>query len=64
MLAPMAPHFASALWNGFISAPGHINQNWENDVINQKWPKVDNDYILSLYCVVCIYNNNFKCLQK
>lgn len=60
MLAPMAPHFASALWSGFISAPGRINHNWEqisweNDVINQKWPEVDSDYNLNLYCMVCIY---------
>lgn len=60
MLAPMAPHFASTLWMGFVSAPGRINQNWEqinweNDVISQKWPQVDSDYILSFYCVVCIY---------
>lgn len=60
MLAPMAPHFASALWSGFVSAPGRINKNWEqinweDDVINQKWPQVDNDYTLKLYCLVCIY---------
>jgi len=57
MLAPMAPHFASTLWSGFVSAPGRINQNWEqicweNDVIDQKWPQVDSDYVLNLYCVV------------
>lgn len=60
MLAPMAPHFASALWSGFVSAPGRINTNWEqinweNDVISQKWPQVDSDYILNFYCVVSIY---------
>lgn len=60
MLAPMAPHFASALWSGFVSAPGRINQSWEqisweDDVMKQKWPQVDEDYIFSLYCVVCIY---------
>ncbi|XP_060853600.1 leucine--tRNA ligase, mitochondrial [Rhopalosiphum padi] len=64
MLTPMAPHFASALWSGFVSAPGRINHkwdqiNWENDVINQKWPQVDSDYILNLYCVV---NNAVKCV--
>lgn len=57
----MAPHFASALWSGFVSAPGRINENceqisWEDDVINQKWPEVDNDYNLNLHCLVC--NNN------
>lgn len=55
----MAPHFASALWSGFVSASGRLNQNWEHinwdgDVINQKWPQVDNDYVLNLYCLVCI----------
>lgn len=60
MLAPMAPHFASALWSGFLSAPGRLNQNWEqisweDDVMNQKWPQVDSDYVLNLFCVVCIF---------
>lgn len=60
MLAPMAPHFASALWSGFVSAPGRLNQNWdqiswEGDVMSQKWPQVDNDYVLNLFCVVCIF---------
>jgi len=59
MLTPMAPHYASALWSGFVSAPGRINHkweqiNWENDVIDQKWPQVDDDCILNLYCVVSI----------
>lgn len=59
MLAPMAPHFASALWNGFVSTTGRLNQNWEHinwedDVINQKWPEVDIDYIFNLYCLVGI----------
>lgn len=59
MLAPMAPHFASALWNGFVSTPGRINQNWEqisweDDAVNQKWPEVDIDYSFSLYCMVSI----------
>lgn len=56
----MAPHFASALWSGFVSTPGRINENWEqinwkDDVINQKWPQVDSDYTLKLFCLVCIY---------
>lgn len=60
MLAPIAPHFASALWSGFVSVPGHINKNWEqiswnDEVINQKWPQLDSDYVLNLYCVVCTY---------
>lgn len=59
MLTPMAPHFASTLWSGFVSTPGRINQNWEQinweeNAINQKWPQVDNNYNLSLYCLVCI----------
>lgn len=53
----MAPHFASALWSGFVSAPGRINKNyeqisWEDDVIHQKWPKVDCDHIFNLNCLV------------
>jgi len=69
MLTPMAPHFTSALWSGFVSAPGRINHkweqiNWENDVIHQKWPQVDSDYILNLYCVVSIQQiqENYKYL--
>ncbi|XP_025411846.1 probable leucine--tRNA ligase, mitochondrial isoform X2 [Sipha flava] len=66
MIAPMAPHFASALWSGFVSAPGRINENWDqinwnDDVINQKWPQVDCDYTLKLYCLV---NNAVKCVLE
>lgn len=64
MLAPMAPHFASTLWAGFVSAPGRINVNWDqiswdNNVMNQKWPQVDNNYVLNLYCVVCNNKTNY-----
>ncbi|XP_050535082.1 leucine--tRNA ligase, mitochondrial [Daktulosphaira vitifoliae] len=66
MLAPMAPHFASALWSGFVTAPGRINTNWtqikwEEDVIVQSWPEVDDNYELNLYCLV---NNAIKCVLK
>lgn len=64
MLAPMAPHFASTLWSGFVSAPGRINLNWDqiswdDNVMNQKWPQVDNDFVFNLYCVVCNNENKF-----
>ncbi|XP_065209388.1 probable leucine--tRNA ligase, mitochondrial [Planococcus citri] len=51
MLAPMTPHFAATLWHGFTSAPGHLltdcdEINWNENVMKQKWPKLDKDYIL------------------
>ncbi|XP_050440263.1 leucine--tRNA ligase, mitochondrial [Adelges cooleyi] len=66
MLAPLAPHFASALWSGFITAPGRINSNWEQikwdeDVVNQSWPQVDDNFELKFYCLV---NNAVKCVLK
>lgn len=49
----MAPHFASELWSLFIRVPNRINEfskdiNWEQDVLEQSWPKIDSDYALEL----------------
>ncbi|XP_071445476.1 leucine--tRNA ligase, mitochondrial isoform X2 [Hetaerina americana] len=53
LLAPMAPHFASELWSGFVTAPGRVDPDskeidWESSVLEQNWPKVDDDYHLDL----------------
>ncbi|XP_044738626.1 probable leucine--tRNA ligase, mitochondrial, partial [Chrysoperla carnea] len=51
MLAPMAPHFASELWAGFISAPNKINNTdilWNKNVLEQLWPEVDSNYKCNL----------------
>ena len=57
MLAPMAPHFASELWSGFVSAPHRLNVstdeiNWNSNVLEQPWPCVDMNYNLELVCMV------------
>ncbi|XP_075972098.1 leucyl-tRNA synthetase, mitochondrial [Anticarsia gemmatalis] len=57
MLAPVTPHFCSELWAGFLSAPNRISSesnliNWQQDVLHQKWPTVDDHYKLSLLCKV------------
>lgn len=62
ILAPMAPHFASELWSGFVSAPNRINTsskeiNWDQGVLEQTWPEVDSDYRLELVCLVSIFRN-------
>lgn len=56
LLAPMAPHFASELWSGFVSAPNRLNNTqeilWDKTVLEQKWPEIDVDYNLDLICMV------------
>ncbi|KAJ8954021.1 hypothetical protein NQ318_004314 [Aromia moschata] len=56
MLAPMAPHFASELWSGFVSAPNRHNNSseiaWDKSVFDQTWPETDMDYNLDLICQV------------
>ncbi|XP_018325351.1 probable leucine--tRNA ligase, mitochondrial isoform X2 [Agrilus planipennis] len=56
LLAPMAPHFASELWSGFISAPNRLNSTgeilWNKTVLEQRWPEVDLSYNLDLTCQV------------
>ncbi len=53
MIAPMAPHFASELWSQFIRVPNRINNgsneiNWDSDVLEQSWPKIDANHALIL----------------
>lgn len=58
MLAPIAPHFASELWSGFLSASHRLNSNeeinWDEDVLKQKWPKIDSSYNMDIVCQVLI----------
>jgi leucyl-tRNA synthetase len=52
----MAPHFASELWSGFVSAPDRLNHSgeiaWDKSVFEQKWPTIDSVYNLDLVCKV------------
>uniref|UniRef100_A0A1Q3F4U7 leucine--tRNA ligase n=1 Tax=Culex tarsalis TaxID=7177 RepID=A0A1Q3F4U7_CULTA len=62
MLAPMAPHFASELWQQFVALPGRINPDseeirWDRGVFEQSWPVVDEEYGLDLTVKV----NGFEC---
>ncbi|XP_032528867.2 probable leucine--tRNA ligase, mitochondrial [Danaus plexippus] len=57
MLSPITPHFCSELWAGFLSAPHRLSNNidaidWNKEVLQQKWPKVDSKYPLSFLCKV------------
>lgn len=57
MLAPLAPHFASELWSGLVSAEGRVDCesnaiDWDKNVLEQNWPIVDANYELSLLCKV------------
>lgn len=59
MLSPITPHFCSELWAGFLSAPHRLSNNidsidWNKEVLQQKWPKVDSKYPLSFLCKVII----------
>ncbi|KAJ8735536.1 hypothetical protein PYW07_007156 [Mythimna separata] len=57
MLAPVTPHFCSELWAGIQSAPHRVCDtsnliDWEKNVLEQAWPKVDEHYELSFLCKV------------
>lgn len=59
MLAPVTPHFCSELWAGLQSAPHRLTESsnlidWEKGVLEQTWPKVDENYELSFLCKVSI----------
>ncbi|TMW52664.1 hypothetical protein DOY81_002243 [Sarcophaga bullata] len=62
MLAPMAPHFASELWSKFASAPNRLNNSlpelqWDQDVLSQMWPEIDQNYQLDLAIKVNGFEN-------
>lgn len=47
--APIAPLFASECWSKFVAVPNRIESNdkqfkWNENVLEQSWPKVDADY--------------------
>lgn len=57
----MAPHFTSELWSHFTRVPNRINKSsndfdWEKDVLEQSWPKIDNNYALELTFKVRTFN--------
>ena len=54
MLFPFAPMFAAEMWQGFASAPWHYPElsakyDWNKDVWEQKWPRVDDDCLMSIF---------------
>ncbi|XP_055549987.1 leucine--tRNA ligase, mitochondrial [Wyeomyia smithii] len=62
MLAPMAPHFASELWEQFVALPCRLNGSseeiqWEKGLFEQNWPVVDENFELDLTFKV----NAFEC---
>ncbi|XP_053695023.1 leucine--tRNA ligase, mitochondrial [Sabethes cyaneus] len=66
MLAPMAPHFASELWERFLALPHRLNVSseeiqWEKGLFEQNWPVVEEDYELDLTFKVNAYE---CCLVK
>lgn len=53
MLFPFAPMFAAEMWRGFASASWHYAEfdslyDWTKDVWEQKWPRIDDDFTLSI----------------
>lgn len=59
MLSPITPHFCSELWAGLVSAPGRALCaspfiSWDDNVLKQKWPIVDQNYPLSFQCKVSV----------
>ncbi|XP_039757439.1 probable leucine--tRNA ligase, mitochondrial isoform X2 [Pararge aegeria] len=57
MLSIITPHFGCELWAGMRSAPNRICDNadgidWNQEVVQQRWPIVDESYPLSLQCKV------------
>ncbi|KAK9507052.1 hypothetical protein O3M35_008876 [Rhynocoris fuscipes] len=66
MLYPMAPHFSSELWSRLQNAPGRLDLeerfiDWSKPVLQQSWPSLDPDYLLSFICKV---NNAIKAIVK
>lgn len=49
MLSPIAPHFASELWSKFAEVANRLRADedellWSKDVLEQKFPAVDDTY--------------------
>nr|CAD7260236.1 unnamed protein product [Timema shepardi] len=66
LLAPMAPHFASELWSGYVSAPHRLDTSgeilWDKGVLEQAWPQVDSNY--EGYELLCKVNGRDMCNFK
>ncbi|KAL5021562.1 hypothetical protein ScPMuIL_000717 [Solemya velum] len=49
MISPFAPHFASELWAGLADCADHESLYiWNESVLHQRWPVLDEDYSLPL----------------
>ena len=51
LLAPMAPHFCSELWNGLSKGlkVRHCQEfDWDKSLFHQTWPELDDNYNLKL----------------
>uniref|UniRef100_A0A0B7AFM5 leucine--tRNA ligase n=1 Tax=Arion vulgaris TaxID=1028688 RepID=A0A0B7AFM5_9EUPU len=52
MLSPMSPHFASELWVGLADVAQHQTHQWELPVMEQPWPKLDDNCLMPLVCKI------------
>lgn len=57
MLSPIAPHFTSELWSKFTEVPNRLKNDedalmWSKDVLEQKFPAVDDNFNYSLQILV------------
>ncbi|XP_055891395.1 probable leucine--tRNA ligase, mitochondrial [Biomphalaria glabrata] len=48
MIGVMAPHFASELWTGLADVATFQTHDWKSSVLNQPWPKLDQDFLMPL----------------
>ncbi|KAK3750293.1 hypothetical protein RRG08_015784 [Elysia crispata] len=48
MISPMAPHYASELWSGFKPCTLYESHDWASDVLDQGWPRLDDDFMMPL----------------
>ena len=51
LLAPMAPHFCSELWNGLSKGllVKHCQDfDWNKSLFHQSWPELDENYNLKM----------------
>ncbi|GFO02735.1 leucine--tRNA ligase [Plakobranchus ocellatus] len=48
MISPIAPHFTSELWVGLRSCTMYDSHDWACDVLDQRWPQLDDDFMMPL----------------
>ncbi|XP_012935137.1 probable leucine--tRNA ligase, mitochondrial [Aplysia californica] len=48
MLGVMAPHFASELWVGLADVAQYDTHSWNDGVLDQTWPSLDDDFMMPL----------------